>query len=161
MTTPAGFDIAGQFLVPQGPAAAGAAQRFESLMNATAPGQGAATGPGQSPTGAERHERVGAIGQGADRYIDAVPRVLQASDKGVSLPKVITTMGKELGEQMRASVERSRVAADTVADPDLAAAHKAIAEIKEFGMLTLQFNYVGKMVELTEKDLQTLYKQQG
>ncbi len=115
-----------------------AAQRFESLLDAPAKTDVYTTHPaGPAPTDALRP---------------------------VQLPPEVAKVGNDLSAQMRDLTDKFpkwEKVIDTETYPELAIQLHMSMEMRKFMMLDTQIHFVSKAVEISDKGLQTLYKQQG
>jgi uncharacterized protein (DUF1501 family) len=114
----------------------GAGQRFDALMNA--------------PAGADVYTAQ-ALAPGSDAL------------RPVEMPHELLSWGNELSSQMRAALAKPSdvQAIDTERFPELAAMQSISMETRHFMLLSTQIEFVSKSAEVSEKGLQTLYKQQG
>jgi hypothetical protein len=99
----------------------------------------------------------------ADVY--AAPAKVPVTDgtRPAQMPQELFQFGKELSAQMRATFEKSAVeqSIDTERFPELAVAQAISSEMRQFMLLDMQIHFLSKSAEISEKGLQTLYKQQG
>jgi hypothetical protein len=138
----------GQFVVDPSASSSpgpGAAQRFEAMLHAPA-GAGIDTAPA-----------------GADVYTVQAPAPSSGAMRPVEMPHHVMSLGNDLSAQMRAALEKpgSAQAIDTERFPELAAMQAISADTRHFMLLSTQIEFVSKSAEVSEKGLQTLYKQQG
>jgi hypothetical protein len=143
--------LMGEFIVqgavqPQGAPAAGAAQRFDALMSA--PAQSA----GPAASHAPRH----------DTYVERVPDSAPVSRPAL-MPQSFFEAGNDLSNRMRATFEKSAFTQPVDAErfPEVAIMQNISLQTREFMLLDMQIHFASKSVEIADKGLQTLYKQQG
>jgi hypothetical protein len=82
----------------------------------------------------------------------------------VQLPSEVAKAGNDLSSQLREMTDRLpkwEQAVDTETYPELAVQLHLQMEMRQFMMLDTQIHFVSKAVEISDKSLQTLYKQQG
>jgi hypothetical protein len=117
-------------------AAPGAPQRFEAMLDAPA---------------------------GAELYIAPIKTPATEATRAAQMPQPLFQFGKELSAQMRATLDKpvAGQAIDTERFPELAMAQAISSEMRQFMLLDMQVHFASKSAEVSEKGLQTLYKQQG
>jgi hypothetical protein len=124
---------------PAAPAPApGASQRFEALLDRP-------------------------VNANADVYTAPAKAPATEATRPAQMPQQLFQYGKELSAQMRATFEKSAVeqSIDTERFPELAVAQAISSEMRQFMLLDMQIHFLSKSAEMSEKGLQTLYKQQG
>lgn len=116
--------------------AAGASQRFEAMLDRPV---------------------------NADVYTAPVKAPVTEATRPAQMPQQLFQFGKELSAQMRATFEKSAVeqSINTQRFPELAVAQAISSEMRQFMLLDMQIHFLSKSAEISEKGLQTLYKQQG
>jgi hypothetical protein len=115
-----------------------AAQQFEALLDKPAPSDAYTTRTAAAP------------------QTDAL--------RPVQLPPEVAKAGNDLSSQLREMTDRVpkwEKAIDTETYPELAVQLHLQMEMRKFMMLDTQIHFVSKAVEISDKSLQTLYKQQG
>jgi hypothetical protein len=122
-----------------------------------------APGLGQSPGAPQRFEAMLDRPLNADVYTAPVKPQASSATRPAQMPQQLFQFGKELSAQMRATFEKSAVeqSIDTQRFPELAVAQAISSEMRQFMLLDMQIHFLGKSAEISEKGLQTLYKQQG
>ena len=120
--------------------APGLADQFRQAVQRTDPGAGAATG-GPQP----------------DRFVEAMPGTAPSD-----LPELLTREGVKISNHMREAMKVLPVS------PDLEQRLPIIAELEatcnrliNFASSQLDFTFATKMVESVDKDVHTLFQQQG
>jgi hypothetical protein len=118
--------------------APGASQRFEALLDRP-------------------------VNANADVYTAPAKAPATEATRPAQMPQQLFQYGKELSAQMRATFEKSAVeqSIDTERFPELAVAQAISSEMRQFMLLDMQIHFLSKSAEMSEKGLQTLYKQQG
>jgi hypothetical protein len=115
-----------------------AAQRFEALLDKPAP---------------------------TDVYSTHIPAAARTDAlRPVQLPPEVAKAGNDLSTQLRELTDRFpkwEKVIDTETYPELAVQLHMQMEMRKFMMLDTQIHFVSKAVEISDKGLQTLYKQQG
>jgi hypothetical protein len=94
----------------------------------------------------------------------AAPTPQTDSLRPVQLPPEVAKAGNDLSSQLREMTDRFpkwEKAIDTETYPELAVQLHMQMEMRKFMMLDTQIHFVSKAVEISDKGLQTLYKQQG
>jgi hypothetical protein len=127
------------------------------------PGSNAST-PQLNPT--QRFEALLNMPSGADVYVDKAQTQAASSNdamRPVQMPQEVFAFGNDLSSQMRAALEKPSLTQtiDTERFPELAVAQAISADTRQFMLLDMQIHFVSKSAEVSEKSLQTLYKQQG
>jgi len=69
--------------------------------------------------------------------------------------------GGEISEQFRAELERGPLPIDPNVAPDLFIAQEIQSGMRHFSLLELQFEFIGKGLQLANRNVQVLYQQQG
>jgi hypothetical protein len=99
----------------------------------------------------------------ADLYTAPVKAPVTEATRPAQMPQQLFQFGKELSTQMRATLEKSAVerSIDIERFPELAVVQAISLEMRQFMLLDVQIHFLSKSAEVSEKGLQTLYKQQG
>ncbi len=115
------------------------------------------------PDAAHRFEAMLNAPSGADVYTAQLPPPSSDALRPVQMPQEVLNVGNNLSSQMRTALEKpsNSPPIDTERFPELAVMQAISMDTRHFMLLTTQIEFVSKSVEVSEKGLQTLYKQQG